>query len=118
MTQTVGRRPEKIDVDVLAGEPVDFTVPVLDDDDVAQNVTGWAATAEVRRYPRGPLLASFTLTPGAAGVRVAATGAQTAGWVNWSSPVARWDLWVTQPDHEARPVAVGRVLVRSPISEA
>lgn len=114
-TQTVGIRPQKIDVDVLAGEPIDFTVPVLDDDDVAQNATGWTGLAQVRPHAGGRLLAEPTLSFSAAGVRVQV--ADTSGWADWRSPLARWDLWVTPPAEESRPLARGRVFVRSPISK-
>jgi hypothetical protein len=117
MTQTVGAWPEEIDVEVYAGEPVDFTVPALDDDDVAQDVTGWSGVAQVRRYPGGPLLHAFTLTLSAAGVQVTATGTQTAAWAAWSTRAARWDLWITEPDEDPRPLCRGRVLVRTRISE-
>lgn len=118
MVQTAGEfNLSEVDVEVYAGEPVDFTVPVLDADDVEQDVTGWTGTAQVRRYPGGPLLHTWTLALSSDGVRVTATGEETADFTTWPTRQARWDLWVTEPDEEARPVCRGRVLVRSRISQ-
>ena len=115
--QTVGARPEEIDIDVTAGEPVDFTVPVVDDDGLQLNPSGWTGLAQVRPHPGGPLLHIFTVAVSADGFGVSATGEDTAGWAAWRSPLARWDLWVTPPGEESRPLTRGRVFVRSPISE-
>jgi hypothetical protein len=117
MAQTVGNLPDDVDVEVYAGEPVDFTVPVLDDDAAEQDVTGWTGTAQVRRYPGGPLLHTWTLALSDAGVQVTATGEQTAAFTSWPTRQARWDLWVTEPDEDPRPICRGRVIVRSRISE-
>jgi hypothetical protein len=117
MAQTVGNFPDDVDVVVYAGELVDFTVPVLDDEDVTVDVTGWSGTAQVRRYPGGPLLHTWTLTLGSDGVQVTATGTETAAFLSWPTLQARWDLWVTEPGEEARPVCRGRVLIRSRISQ-
>ena len=117
MTQTVGAFPDDVDVEVYAGEPVDFTLPVLDANNVEHSVAGWTGIAQVRRYPGGPLLHTWTLELGADGVTVSATPTQTAAFVGWGSHVARWDLWLTEPDQDPRPLCAGRVLVRSRISE-
>jgi hypothetical protein len=116
--QTVGEFDlAEVDVEVYAGEPVDFTVPVLDAADAEVDVTGWTGSAQVRRYPGSPLLHTWTLTLSDAGVQVTATGEQTAEFASWSTETARWDLWITEPGEEARPVCRGRILVRSRISQ-
>jgi hypothetical protein len=118
MTQTIGEFDlTQVDVEVYAGEPVDFTVPVLDASDAVQDVTGWTGTAQVRRYPGGPLLHTWTLALSSAGVQVTADGEDTAAFTSWPTMQARWDLWVTEPGEDARPVCRGRVLVRSRISQ-
>lgn len=117
MTQTVGAFPQDVDVEVYAGEPVDFTVPVLDATNAAQSVAGWTGTAQVRRYPGGPLLHTWTLTLGSSGVQVTATSEETAAFLSWPTRAVRWDLWVTEPTEDPRPVCRGRVIVRSRISE-
>ena len=117
MAQTVGIRPEEVEIDLLAGEPIDFTVPVLDEDDAAVDVTGWTGVAQVRPHAGGRLLHTFTLVLSSSGVRVTADSEDTATWAAWRSPLARWDVWVTEPTEDPRPLARGRVFVRSPISE-
>lgn len=116
-TQTVGIQLQKVDIDLTAGEPLNFTVPVLDDDDVAQDVTGWTGVAEVRQHAAGRLLATLTVAGTSSGMRVTADPADTLLWAAWRSPLARWDLWVTPPAEDSRPLARGRVFARSPISE-
>ena len=113
---TVGADPARIDIDVYAGEPVDFTVPVPDATGTVQDVTLWTIAAQVRASRSAAILHTFTLTPGASGVRVAATEAQTAAWADWPVPSARWDLWVTPPGGDAAPIAVGWVRVHSTIT--
>lgn len=117
-TQTVGTRPREVDIDVLAGEPIDFTVPVLDAASAVVPATGWTGVAQVRPHAGGALLHTFTLAASADGFRVTADPADTLTWAQWRYPLARWDLWVTPPAEDARPLAIGRVFVRSPVSAA
>ena len=117
MAQTVGVRPQEIDIDLAAGEPIDFTVPVLDDAVQPVDVTGWTGVAQVRPHAAGKLLHTLALVLSSSGVRVTADTEDTAAWALWRSPLARWDLWVTEPSEAPRPLARGRVFVRSPISE-
>jgi hypothetical protein len=62
ITTTIGRDPARIDIDVNAGEPIDFTVSVLDATGAAQSLTGWTLTATVRRDANSPVLHTFTAT--------------------------------------------------------
>ena len=117
MVQTVGSWPQDVDVEVMAGEPIDFTVPALDVENALVDVSTWTGVAQIRRYPGAPLLGAFSLTFSGVGVRVQATGEETAAWGSWPLRAVRWDLWVTEPAEDPRPLARGRVLVRSPISE-
>ena len=91
---TLGAPPARLDVDVRAGEPIDFSVPVLDAAGVALSLTGWTGAAQVRASAAGPLLHAFTVALGVGEVRVTATGVQTAGWT-WRA--ACWDLVLTDP---------------------
>lgn len=126
---TIGADPARIDIEVYAGEPLDFTVPVFDATGVAQDVTDWTLFAQARPSRSGLLLHTFTLAgvaptppiddddegdPG--GVRVTATPAQTAAWAGWPVSVARWDLWLTPPAGEPSPFAEGWVRVHHTIS--
>ena len=89
---TVGRDPARIDIDVTPGEPVDFTVPVLDAVGQPQPLAGWAIAATV------PGRHVFTATDVGAGVvQVYASPEQTAVWAEWLVPSARWSLWLTPP---------------------
>lgn len=115
-TQTVGLRLQRINIDLLAGEPIDFTVPALDALDQEVDVTSWTALAQVRPHAGGTLLHTFTLAASADGFRVTADPADTLTWAQWRCPLARWDLWVTPPAENTRPLACGRVFVRSPVS--
>jgi hypothetical protein len=123
ITTTIGRDPARIDIDVNAGEPIDFTVSVLDATGAAQSLTGWTLTATVRRDANSPVLHTFTAvavapsgTPGTAnydpgGVKITASGAQTALWTNWLVPSVRWTLWLTPPASEPYLHAAGWVRV-------
>jgi hypothetical protein len=110
---TVGREPDRIDIELAAGEPVDFTVPVLDAAGAAQDVSAWTVVATIRAGRGGTTLYTFTPTLSVAGVRLAATGATTAAWATWPVSVARWTLWVTPPGGEPDPLAAGWVRVAS-----
>lgn len=117
MAQTVGARLQEIDIDILAGEPLDFLVPVEDDDDVLQNPATWSGVAKIGPHAGGRTLHTLTLTFSSSGVRVTADPEDTATWADWSDPLAKWDLWVTPPAEDSRPLARGRVLVRSSTSK-
>lgn len=122
MITTVGVRPARIDIDAVAGEPVDFTVPVYDANGAAQDVAGWTLTATARTAG-GAALHTFTTAavaptgttgttgydPG--GIRVTATGAETAAWAAWTSPANPWSLWITPPVSEPDLLAAGWVRV-------
>ena len=92
---TLGTHPPRIDLTVRAGEPVDFTVPVLDETGVAvSSLTGWTPTAQVRAATGQPVLATLTCTVAGGSVQVTATGVDTMAW-SWTS--AQWDLVLTSP---------------------
>ena len=97
LVTTVGAEPARIDIDVTPGEPVDFTVPVLDADGAAQPVAGWTLSAQVRRDVNSPALHTFTTAAVAGGVQVVAAAAETELWSAWLVPSARWTLWLTPP---------------------
>lgn len=108
MTVTLGAHPTRIDIDVHAGEPVDFTVPVLDAAGVAQSLSGWSAAAQVRASADGPVLHTFTTTIDGTAVRVTATAAATAAWT-W--PAGQWDLVLTSPTSVPHVICAGWVRV-------
>ena len=104
---TIGAEPVRDDVDVIPGELVDFTVPVLNAAGAVQDVTLWAVSAHISASRDSVVLHTLDLTPGATGVRVTATEADTAGWVDWPVPSALWQLWGTPPGGRATPIARG-----------
>lgn len=93
---TIGAHPAQVDLTVHAGEPVDFTVPVLNSDGTAvSGLSGWTATAQARATADGPLLHTFAAAVDGATVRVTAAAAETSGW---TFTRAQWDLLLTAPD--------------------
>lgn len=108
---TIGAEPARIDIDVRAGEPVDFTVPVPGSAGAPRDVSGSITAAQVRAAAGASLLHTFAASAGPAGVRVTATGPATASWGDWPVPVARWDLWVIPPGEPPDLIAAGWVRV-------
>lgn len=112
---TVGRDPARVDIETTPGEPVDFTVSVLDGNGAAQSLSGWTLTATAPgRHTFTTSVVAPSGTPGTAGydpggVKITATGAQTALWADWFTPVARWSLWLTPPVSEPYLHAAGWV---------
>ena len=104
---TIGAEPARIDVDVIPGEPVGFTVPVTNAAGTLQDVTLWTVSAHISASRDSVVLHTLDLTPGPTGVQVTAAEADTAGWVDWPVPSALWQLWATPPAGSATPVARG-----------
>lgn len=106
----IGRLPARIDIAVNAGEPVDFTVPVLDAAGAAQSLSGWTVTATVHRDTT-TLHTFTTAVVSASQVQVTAAGVDTAGWSSWPVSAAQWSLWLTPPASEPYLFAAGWVRV-------
>lgn len=103
---TIGRDPDRIDIDATPGEPVDLTVSVLDANGAVQPLAGWTLSATV------PGRHTFATTYVAGeGVRVTVTGTETQAWADWLDPSARWSLWLTPPASEPYLHAAGWVRV-------
>lgn len=112
----VGAHPPRIDLEVHAGEPVDFTVPVLDEDDVpVASLTGWTPAAQIRAGSDGPLLATLTTAVTGSSVQITATGDVTAVW---AFSAARWDLVITSPAGIPHPLCGGWVRLYPTITHA
>lgn len=115
LVTTVGGDPARVDVDVTPGEPVDFTVPVLDAAGAVQPLAGWVLDATVQgRHTFTAVAVAPTGVPGdpgydPGGVQITASGAETALWAEWLVPVARWSLWLTPPASESYLHAAGWV---------
>jgi hypothetical protein len=92
--RSVARRQ---DVTVRSGEPVDFTVSVLDALGPVASLAGWSAAAQVRasHADDAELLFEFDVTIEGLLVRVQAAPADTLAWTFRTAP---WDLVLTDPD--------------------
>jgi hypothetical protein len=97
VTTTIGTHPARVDLAVHVGEPVDFTIPVLDAAGVAvTSLTNWTTAAQIRATPGGAVLATLATAVDGVTVRVTATAADTTGW-SWPASSAPWDLVLTSP---------------------
>lgn len=107
-----------LDVTVHAGEPLDVSVPVLDAAGLPVALSGgWTATAQIRHNPRGDLLHTFTPAVEATSVRLTATAVQTRGWADtWATPLAAWDVVLTDPAGTPHVLGPGRIQVISTIT--
>ena len=93
---TIGRHPARIDITLHAGEPIDFTVDVLDKVGADQSLTLWTALAQIRATadPSAVVLHTFALTLTTGEVQVTASSVDTAAWTFFAAP---WDLVLTAP---------------------
>jgi hypothetical protein len=115
MAVTIGGDASRIDIDVYAGEPIDFTVEVLDGANApVVDFTGWTLAASVHTGRGATVLHTLSLTGAADGVTVTAAAEDTAEWAGWAVTVARWDLWVTPPVGDPSVAAAGWVRVNTP----
>lgn len=102
---TLGAHPPRVDLVVHPGDPIDFTVPILDGLGVAQALSGWVAAATVTQTD-GQVLYEFT--PGIVGdvIQVTATPDVTAAW-EWPVFAARLTITATPPGGAPSIVALG-----------
>lgn len=113
MTTTVlGQHPARLDLVVHAGDPVDFSIPVLDAAGVAQDLSGWSVAATATS-PDGTLLHQFTATVSGTSVRVTAGGGQTALWA-WQVYAARLQVTGTPPTEGPIELATGWIRLYRP----
>lgn len=125
---TVRAAVTRVDVDVIAGDPLDLTVPLLDDATEQPvpitSAAGWSGRAQIRRNihstvvlheftTTGPNPTSYVVTGTAGAIRLTATAAQTGAWQQvWPSWVTGWDLDVTDPTGAVHQVATGLIRLR------
>jgi hypothetical protein len=75
----LGAHPQRLDLTMHAGDPIDVAIPVLDSDGVSVSLSGWSAAAGA--YDTGgAVLWDFTPTVVSNAIRVTATSAQTGSW--------------------------------------
>lgn len=100
-----GYHPQRLDLTVHAGDPVDEAIPILDALGVAVSLAGWSATAHAEQAD-GLLLHTFTTTIVSDQIRVAATSAQTRAW-NWKDYAAWLIVTATPPADSPNSMTVG-----------
>jgi hypothetical protein len=108
-----------VDWSVLKGDSFDLVLAVLDASNVAVDVTGWTAKAQVRRSAADPLLyewsaAEGNLTISGDEVTLNVIGADTAAW-GWSA--ARISVEVTDPDGKPSTIAYGTIRALDEITQ-
>lgn len=110
----LGAHPTRLDLYIHPGDPIDFTVAVLDAADAIPGgwPSGWAATATATA-PDGTVLHTFTTTLATATVEVAATGAETGAWA-WNVYAARLAVTITPPAGAAVPIGLGWIRLYRP----
>lgn len=108
----IGTHPTRLDLYVHPGDPIDFTVPVLDADGALVDVSTWSATATAA-LPGGVILHDFAPTVSADGVRVVATEAQTRAW-DWAVRAARLNVAIVAPGAAAARLCLGWIRLYRP----
>ena len=101
----LGAHPARLDLVIHPGDPVDFSVPVLDSAGAAQNLSGWTVAATASS-PDGAVLQIFTAVVSGTSVRVTATTAQTRAWA-WPGYAARLVVTGAPPAEAAAELATG-----------
>ena len=108
----LGVHPARLDLYVHPGDPIDFTVPVLNAAGAAQDLTGWAVAATASA-PDGTVLHTFTASISGTSIRVTATTAQTTAW-QWSNYAARLVVTGAPPTESAIEICVGWIRLYRP----
>lgn len=90
-----GAHPVRLDLYVHPGDPIDFSVPVLNAAAAAETLTDWTVTATVTA-PDGTLLHNFTPSIVDNQIRVVAEPAATAAWA-WQVYAGRLLVTATPP---------------------
>lgn len=108
----LGVHPLRLDLVVHPGDPIDFTVPVLDAAGAAQSLAGWTVAATATD-PAGTVLHTFTTTISGTSVRVQATTAETRAWL-WTPYAARLVVTGTPVSEAAIELAVGWIRLYRP----
>lgn len=118
-----------LDVELYAGDPLRFTVPIIGSDGAvvtgASTIAGWTARATARLA--SDLAALFAFVPAAVAtsdqgttsisagiITFYATPAQTVLWSSWAAREVGYDVLVTPPtaDPAVGPLTLGSGLIR------
>jgi hypothetical protein len=107
-----GAHPQRLDLYVHPGDPIDFTVPVLNALDAAQDLSGWAVAATATD-PGGTVLHDFSTAVSGTSIRVTAGTAETRAW-QWTAYAARLVVTGTPPTTAAIELATGWIRLYRP----
>ena len=113
---TVGTPPGRLNLRVVAGEPVDVSIPVLDGNDavvLTATAPSWEIAAQIRTaYTADTALYEFTSSLSVGIARIQAPGADTADWAtDWENLRNPWDLLVTDDEGKPHVICSGWVIV-------
>lgn len=108
----LGAHPARLDLYVHPGDPVDFSVPVLDATGASQDLTSWTCAAAALG-PAGELLHDFAPAVVDNLIQVAATSTQTEAWT-WSVFAARLEITATPPAGGPVPITTGWIRLYRP----
>lgn len=110
----LGAHPQRLDLVVHSGDPVDATIPVHDADGNVPTgwPTGWSVAAQAVG-PAGEVLHTFAPTTTATAIRLSATPAQTLLWT-WPVYAARLVATITPPAGAASPITLGWIRLYRP----
>lgn len=109
---TIGAHPQRLDLYVHPGDPIDFGVPVLNADGTSVNISGWTVGAMVMSSD-GQMLHDFTPFVSGNQIRVTATSTATAAWA-WSVYAARLVVNAAAPGGGPVPIMVGWIRLYRP----
>jgi len=101
----IGRHPQRLDLTVHAGDPIDVGIPVYDTTGTAVTLSGWTAAAHALDV-NGVVLWDFAPAIVANEIRVTATSAQTGAWA-WSNYAVRFVVTATPAAGAPQPVTIG-----------
>ena len=113
---SLGTPPGRLNLRVVAGEPVDVRVPILDGNGATVlTATGpeWTIAAQVRTtFDAATALYTFTTSLSVGIARIQADGDDTADWLaNWTDLRYPWDLVITDPAGDNHVICSGWVTV-------
>jgi len=101
----IGRHPQRLDLTVHAGDPIDVAIPVYDNTGAAVTLTSWTCAAHALDV-NNTVLWDFAPTIVSNQIRVTATSAQTGGWT-WTPYAVRLVVTATPPGEAAISIATG-----------
>lgn len=118
---SLGTPPGRLNLRVVAGEPFELTVPILDGTGTlvsGADSPAWQSEAMIRtEFDSETALYEFTTSITAGNVLIQATAEHTAGWQDdWANFRNPWDLMVIDDDDEVHYICAGIVSLYTTIT--